>query len=113
MNLTKYKSLIEAINALDLRGYELSLKYKNGLLRDRSEPSSSFNQKQLVIREYHRFSESDRDVMLFALETSSGEKGQILTSSNDENMFEIIHFMDKVKIKPSAQPIASKKQSGN
>ena len=98
--MTKYNHLVEAMQQLKERGFEMELQLKDGKMYDPTK-DKYFDTNDLQIVEHHRFegytNPSDMSI-LFAVISNEEEKGLIVSSFGVYGDLNVMEFMDKVKV---------------
>lgn len=96
-----YKTLIEAVDSLQKRGYIYNFHYKDSSLQC-GEMEEKLAAKDLIIAEYYRFegmTDPEDSSIVYAIESKFGHKGIVIDAYgaySDENITE---FLKNVKFK--------------
>ena len=100
MQVNQYETLSQAIEGLHQRGFTEDFDFKNGKLHI-IKSNLIFSPEDIVIVEYHRFegnSSSDDMAVVYAIQTTSGEKGTIVDAYGVYSSQELADFIDTVKV---------------
>ncbi|MCB0707190.1 MAG: hypothetical protein KDC34_17860 [Saprospiraceae bacterium] len=99
--LNKYKTQLEALNALSLKGYKSDFRVEDGkfILR---ENKKKYNPGELKIVEYHRFegmSNPADSSVVFAILAADGHRGILTSAYGTYSDPALMELLEKIQIK--------------
>lgn len=110
MKLRKYRTMMEALQKLQRKGYTYGFKLKDKMLKC-LESGKEYRPEDLRIAEYYRFEEDTNAAgmtVLFALYGNDGTKGTVVSNYGTFANMALISFLDRVKIMDRKDPGAAK-----
>ncbi len=98
MENNKYVNLVEAVNGLKTRGYDINFEVTvNGKLKDPNDGIN--NADEVSICEYHRFegmTDPEDASIIYAIETTDGKKGILIDAYGMDASTRVADFLKSV-----------------
>jgi hypothetical protein len=100
MDKSKHKTLVNATNDLNSRGYDNTFKFENGKLIC-FQNDKPYGPNDIVIEEQYRFegmtNPSDSSIV-FAVKCKDGVKGTVVSAYGPYANADLLQFMDELEI---------------